>query len=130
MSFRRSGRARSFVAVFLAILGLVSIGGCGAPEDLEVAQAELVSRVVAGPQWRAAPAGCEEVHEAGLVLAACDGEPALGALVDAEGRVRCVDALGLLVTPTRLSLRIDPRAGDPSPQPNTPLPYALDAVQR
>ncbi len=106
---------------------LVSLAACELPDDVEAARGSLALSPVDAARWRAAPAGCEDVMDTGLVLALCDGEPMLGALVDTDGQVRCVDALGLLVPPTRLDVRLDPRAGDPSPQPNRPPPpFVLD----
>lgn len=91
--------------------------------DPEIGGADLaLEGSVDGVLWRAAPAGCEDVSPIGLVLVACDGEAALGALVDDQGRVRCVDALARLARPVLHRVSVDPRAGDPSPQPNRPPP--------
>ncbi len=107
----------------LAVLAASLVGCAGDPQlESAVAPATLtVDRTLC----EVAPPGCEGVRGDGLTLASCRGEPLLGALVDAAGGVRCVDALSLL------QVEIGPRsstslaAGDPSPQPNRPPPPAL-----
>lgn len=107
-------------AIVPLALALSAVAGCAGDPDLErtVAPLERVERW----QWEPAPPGCESVVRTNVTLAACAGEPLLGALVDRQGRVRCVDSLVLLTRELDPSLTIAPLAGDPSPQPNRPPP--------
>lgn len=110
----------SLKSLALATLALATAGCLGDPTvDLSPPRLDTQVERVA---WEPAPAGCEGADPRGLTLAACEGEPLLGALIGRAGEVRCVDSLSLLrVELTRFS-GIDPLAGDPSPQPNYPRP--------
>ena len=111
---------KSLAAVLLAL----SVSGCiGDPlVALDPAEPDItVERV----EWEPAPAGCEGVDAKALRLAACEGEPLLGALIDGRGEVHCVDSFSLLQLELSPTESIDPVAGDPSPQPNHPRPPEL-----
>lgn len=111
-------RPRPWPLLFL----LLSAVGCAGDPDVDAAEAALdVGHMIERARWESAPPGCEGQRGEGLRLATCDGAPSLGALVDYEGRVLCVDAIALLVVEARPSA-ITPVAGDPSPQPNRPPP--------
>jgi hypothetical protein len=124
------------------ILCSVLLCACAGDPDLAGTHTEL-ERAVPRAEWQSAHAGCEDVEracicEAGaswgtckrgaraggreecLSLASVEGEPLLGALVDARGGVACVDALSLLLIELDVAHPlggITPLAGDPSPQP-------------
>ncbi|MCA9605392.1 MAG: hypothetical protein KC619_07345 [Myxococcales bacterium] len=109
----------------LGALLLVLASGCAAEVtrlDNPTLDAELATQglhQVSRAEWEAAPAGCEDAPLWQLHLAGCEGEPTLGALLDDDGEVICVDALGMLreelaAAPT------GPLTADPSPQPSYP----------
>lgn len=105
----------------LCLGGLAACVGAPDGEDpLDRSVHLRVDRSVARDAWIAAPAGCEDTDARGLELVACEGEPLLGALVDPEGRVRCVDARSLLARETRFAPDVALRPSDPSPQPSHP----------
>lgn len=77
--------------------------------------------------WEAASPGCEDQPIASLTLVTCENEPSLGALVDPEGKVICVDAMQTLLDELAAA---DPLAADPSPQPSHPgTPNGYAAAQ-
>lgn len=112
--------SKSLAAVLLAL----SISGCAGDPLVALDPPEREERV-ARAEWEVAPPGCEGVEARGLRLAVCEGEPLLGALVDGEGDVRCVDSFSLLRLELSATQPFDPVAGDPSPQPNYPRPPDL-----
>ncbi len=115
-------RGRTRARPWPLLLLLLTAPGCAGDPDVDPAQAALdVGPAIERSRWEGAPPGCEGQSGEGLRLAACDGAPSLGALVDFEGRVLCVDAIALLVVEARPAA-ITPVAGDPSPQPNRPPP--------
>lgn len=121
-----SSRSRVQLALATLVLALAPLAGCaGDPEIDGAPQALIVADAVASPAWQAAPAGCEDVASEGLTIARCEGAPLLGALIDARGMVRCVDAIAILRVETLSLGPISPAAGDPSPQPNRPPPPDL-----
>lgn len=81
---------------------------------------------VSRAEWEAAEAGCEDAPFAELHLVGCEGEPSLGALVDLEGDVVCVDALSVLRDELHRPAA-EPLAADPSPQPSHPGPMGFAA---
>ncbi len=91
---------------------------------------------VARAEWEAAEAGCEDAPIAELHLAGCEGEPALGALLDADGKVVCVDAMSTLRDELDRETPPEPLHADPSPQPSramrvaAPLPISGHATSR
>lgn len=111
---------KSLAAVFLAFSAAGCIGDPLAAPDRPEPEVS-----VERAQWEPAPAGCEGVDAKALTLAACEGEPLLGALVDRGGDVRCVDSFSLLTLELSPTQPVDPVAGDPSPQPNHPRPPEL-----
>jgi hypothetical protein len=113
-----------FVKSLLIVALALSAAGCiGDPLAALAPPEPDVS--VERASWESAPAGCEDADAPGLKVATCDGEPLLGALVDGQGEVHCVDALSLLQAELGPTEPFDPRAGDPSPQPNHPRPPEL-----
>lgn len=121
----RSSRSRVQLALATLVFALAPLAGCAGDPDIDIdgaPQALIVADAVARPTWQAAPAGCEGLSSEGLTIARCEGAPLLGALVDARGMVRCVDAIALLRVETLSFRPITPLAGDPSPQPNRPQP--------
>lgn len=83
---------------------------------------------VSRSEWEAAPAGCEDAPLTELHLAGCEGEPTLGALLDDEGKVVCVDSLSVL----RDELSTTPEdalSADPSPQPSHPGPMNVSSAR-
>ncbi|MBX3271330.1 MAG: hypothetical protein KF729_13780 [Sandaracinaceae bacterium] len=92
------------------------------PEDLAAFSAVEGLALVPRADWERAPAGCEGAAVASLRLAGCEGEPALGALVDGAGAVVCVDALGALYAQLRATATPSALPSDPSPQPSHPEP--------
>ncbi len=112
--------------LLLSLLFALLTAGCLGDPDIDGAAVPLsLEPEVEAAAWQAAPAGCEDVRPLGLRLAGCVGAPALGALVDARGRVQCVDALGTFELNPLVTAPITPQAGDPSPQPNRPPPPQL-----
>ena len=112
---------KSLAAVLLAL----SVSGCVGDPLVAVDPPERPEATVERAEWEPAPAGCEGIDARALRLAACEGEPLLGALVDWRGAVHCVDSLSLLQLELGSTQPFDPVAGDPSPQPNRPPPPDL-----
>ena len=104
----------------LCLGGLAACVGAPEGEDMLDDGDDHDDRTVARDAWVDAPAGCEDTDARDLELVGCQGEPLLGALVDAEGRVRCVDAWSLLARETRFAPDVALRPSDPSPQPSHP----------
>lgn len=113
----------------IAILGALALAsGCAADVsrldrlDNPTLDGDLANQglhQVSRAEWESAPAGCEDAPLWDLHLAGCEGEPALGALLDQDGEVVCVDALGVL-REELAAAPAGPLAADPSPQPSYP----------
>ena len=110
------------LATLFAILSLAGLAGCaGDPAlDGEALDRSLIDGELDRAVWEAASPGCEDVDPTGMTLAACEGEPLLGALVDAAGRVACVDAMSVLIDEVVAVRMLRPASADPSPQPSHP----------
>jgi len=104
---------------FIPITALALLSGCVG--DLAV-DGDALGDVprhadqLATGQWEHAEAGCEDAPE-DLALFRVQDQPLLGALVDGEGEVVCVDAIAVLVDELELAGAL---AADPSPQPSHP----------
>ncbi len=110
----------SFIIAILVVLGSA---GCIGDPDVEGVRSSLVLVEVERTRWEPAPPGCEgQSVELGLRI--CEGAPSLGALVDSEERVVCVDSLALLAEERQI-VGGGVFGGDPSPQPNRPPPPEL-----
>lgn len=98
----------------------VLLAGCTGDPDLDGSDATIRLQLeeVERSRCEAAPPGCEGVDIAAVTLYSCEGEPLLGALVDRDGGVLCVDAMSVLIEELRLVT--EPLADDPSPQPSHP----------
>lgn len=102
-----------------SLVALFAIGCVATPDDIAVEESFRAPAIAI--EWDAVPeGGCEDADKAELELVRVEGQPYLGALVDREGAVQCVDALAVLVQEID-TLGIAPRAGDPSPQPAMPV---------
>jgi len=86
--------------------------GCAGDPDLAAMQASLDTSPIERALWERARPGCEDVAPGSARLHPAAGEPLLGVLLDARGRVLCVDAMSLLALQTR---------HDPTPTPLLPL---------
>ena len=109
---------RAHLSVILC--ALVGVACAGDPAHEQAAEASHVDVEIPAEAWSEAEPGCEAAAEthAYLRLAGCAGEPLLGALLDRDGAVVCVDSLSLLLA--EQEVRVDPAAADPSPQPSRP----------
>lgn len=122
-------RPRRWPLLLLSFVAVL-IGGCVGHPDVDGAAAPLAFEVtVERSRWEHAPPGCEDLAGEGLLLAGCEGAPGLAALLDLDGRVRCVDAAGLLAYEAHTMSTIAPVAGDPSPQPNRPPPPEMESSE-
>lgn len=114
--------------LLLLSLATVLIGGCVGDPDVDGAATPLAFEVtIERSRWEQAPPGCEDLADDGFLLAGCEGAPGLAALLDLEGRVRCVDVAALLAQEAHTLSAITPVAGDPSPQPNRPPPPEMES---
>jgi hypothetical protein len=110
-------RSACLISLGLLSLSIVSLGAIGCAAATDAAPAEETLRLPTMPVvWQDAPAGCEETERSELSLVIVANEPFLGALIDPQGTVACVDSLAILAEELA-TLGVGPRAGDPSPQP-------------
>ena len=116
----------------LVLVSLTALAGCAdAPSRLDESHLdghfgqdfEELDRAT----WELAEPGCEDESVTTLQLAACEGEPLLGALVSDDGDVVCVDSMSVLLE--ELGAPPNPVAADPSPQPSHPGPAQLAASE-
>ena len=112
----------------VSILCLFVAAGCAGDPDLGAVSEAITLRVpVERIEWERAIAGCEGAPRRHTVIFPAAGEPSLGALVDLDGHVLCVDSLSLLAAEEEEEDRSDARyvpydetLHDPTPTPLTP----------
>jgi hypothetical protein len=108
--------------IALALFAFAALAGCAGDPDLAASTEALEIREVERARWELALPGCEDAELDSAELRRCAGEPLLGALVDFDGHVVCVDSISLLQAETR-AVRL-PTAGalsDPTPTPLSPI---------
>ena len=101
----------ALLALLSGCVGDLAVDGAPTLEGIT----PLDHTVVMG-QWEDAPAGCEDAPE-DLALYRVEDQPLLGALVDDEGGVFCVDAISVLIEELDVAGAL---RADPSPQPSHP----------
>jgi hypothetical protein len=109
------------------VLAALSLSGCigdpdavGAPASVRDAEPTGWTPTIARELWEGAPAGCEDAPT-DAYLVRTEGEPLLGALLDPDGRVLCVDSFSLIEAELQLTrFPTTDYSADPSPQPSHP----------
>lgn len=108
---------KRFIPIFVLALLSGCVGDLAVDGDPSLDGAPTLADTLAIGQWEEAEPGCEDAIRDDLTLYRVDEQPLLGALVDDEGKVICVDALAVLVDELEAAGAL---AADPSPQPSHP----------